>query len=285
MATTIMEASAAMAQAQLSAQTTLDAAEMSSRTSLLTSQMGAQTQLDATAMQAESAANIAQMQAQTQSELGAMSATSAQGIAQMQAQMQGDVGAMSATSAQGIAQMQANMQGSLGAMSANSSQGIAQMQTQMQAEIAQMNIQAQQQSQHFMSHHDQMMEMQRQGGRVELANLDFGFRTALQDRGFQHDFDMNDLTNEQQKEILALSNEYALEQMDYQGGINSFLQNQQIQAGIEQTVLGQALNAMGMIGASPMDALGQQAALTNFFSGMNAIMNLPFFSFAGPDNP
>jgi hypothetical protein len=245
MATTIMEASAAMAQAQLSAQTQLDTTEMTSRTSLLTAQMGAQTQLDATAMQAESAANIATMQA--------------------------------------------NMQGSLGAMSANSAERISQRTAQVQADIAQMNVRMQQEGMHFQFYTNQMEEMQRQNGRVELANLDFGFRNYLQEQGFAHDFDLASMSFEQQREVLRLGHEYALIEMDVKGNIDYTILGRQIESGATLTLFNAHANALIAANTSGMDAEGAAAATANAIRAINELAQaLGFYPSSGaedPDNP
>lgn len=230
---------------------------------------------------------IAAADAQTYSRVASenVAAINNTNLAKLQSTTQMATTIMNASAAMAQAQLSAQTQLESTAMQATSQQSIARMQTQMQADLAQMNIQAQQQSQVFMSHHDQLMEMQRQTGRIELANLDFGFRSALQERGFQHDFDMSALSHAQQQEILALSNEYALDQIGFQGDINAFLQNQQVQAGFQTTALGGMLNILSSIGMSEADAAGQQAAIRNAFSAINQILNLPFFSEFNPGSP
>jgi hypothetical protein len=230
---------------------------------------------------------IAAADAQTYSRVASENAAAINNtnLAKLQSTTQMATTIMNASAAMAQAQLGAQTQLESTAMQATSAQSIAQMQTQMQADITQMNIQAQQQSNIFMSHHDQMMEMQRQSGRVELANLDFGFRAELQQRGFNHDFDLSALSHEQRQEIERLSHEYALEQIDHRGSIDSFLQNQQVQAGFQTTALGGMLNILSSIGLSEADAAGQQAAIQNAFSAVNQILNLPFFSFVGPGSP
>ena len=187
----------------------------------------------------------------------------------------------------GMAQAQLSAQTALDtqAMAGQTQLLSTQMQGQFQAGIAQMNITAQQQSQQFMANHDQMMEMQRQQGRVELANLDFGFRNALMERGFQHDFDMSQLTQEQRIDLQNLAHEHGLDQIGFQGDIQSFLNNQQIQGGFQATALQGMLNVLSSIGMSEADSAGQQAAIRNSFAAMNQILNLPFFSDITPGSP
>jgi hypothetical protein len=125
-----------------------------------------------------------------------------------------------------------------------------------------------------------MMEMQRQSGRVELANLDFGFRAELQQRGFNHDFDLSALSHEQRQEIERLSHEYALEQIDHRGSIDSFLQMQALEFGLDTTFLNGISNIIASIGMSDMDPAGQQAAIANAIRALVESRNLTF-----PDYP
>lgn len=243
------------------------------------------TQMASTIVQASAAMAQAQLSAQTALDTQAMAGQTQLLGAQLGAQTQLQAQQMAGETQLAAAQLSAQTQLTGIGMQAQASVNLAQIQGQIQADIAQMNIQAQQQSQVFMANHDQMMEMQRQNGRVELANLDFGFRNFLMERGFQHDFDMSQMTQDQRIELQNLSHEQGLEQIGFQGDVQAYLNNQQIQGGFQTAALGGMLNILSAIGMSEADAAGQQAAIRNSFAAVNEILNLPFFSGMTPDSP
>jgi hypothetical protein len=179
---------------------------------------------------------------------------------------------------------------SIGAQAQIQSSKIA---AQTNLEVSRMRIESEQDARLFMAAHDQVMSSIQHGQNIELQNLDYGFRARLAQAGFTHDINMSLLGHEQQQQVLQIAHENALDQIGYQGTVNDYLQDRQLQAGFLQTGMGNlfafhnTISQMGLDEAGYASAAQRGQQLFNDFMGMfNDLYGGGGFNFdLGPTQP
>lgn len=168
-------------------------------------------------------------------------------------------------------------------MDANTRMKTAAMSANAQTLINEMQIAAQRDALQFQAQHESLMEMQRQNGRVELAKLDYTMRDSLMRAGFQHDFDMSTLSQEQRIEIQNIAHEQSLAEIDFRGSVESYLQNDRINAGFNMSIIEGMMNYAGAIGMSETEWQNQPAAIQNMFSLFKIIFPDAFAGSSGEE--
>lgn len=183
-------------------------------------------------------------------------------------------------------------QNTLAKMQSMSALAQATMNANTNMEVARMRIVADQQSRQFMAAHDQVMSAIQHGQTLEMMNLDHGFKTRLMQAGFQHDVNMRELAHEQQQQIMFMSQEYALEQMGYQGSIKNFLQDQQLRNAFLNNGMGNIFQAINLLNQEGVDGPAFETATQNiwntfgnFMDIFNSLSNGGFNFNFGPQTP
>lgn len=130
-------------------------------------------------------------------------------------------------------------------------------------EIASMRIQSERDAMEFSAAHDRVMQELKQEGRIELFEMDAGLRERLQRMSQDHELTTMDIAH-------AMT----LDQIGYQGSINSYLQNQQIQGGFLGSLAGNIFGSINTISQLGLDDEGFQTALNNIWQTSGSVMNL-----------
>lgn len=141
-------------------------------------------------------------------------------------------------------------------------------------EIASMRISSERDMAEFSSAHDSFMENLRQEGRVELFDLDANLRENLMEKGFGHDINMAELGHDQQLELQDALHRYSLDQIGYQGSVNSYLQNQQIQGGFLGQLNNGVFQSVNTISQLGLDEQGFQEAMDNIWGTTGSMMQM-----------
>ena len=160
------------------------------------------------------------------------------------------------------------------AMDAESRGKIAALNANAQSKISQMEIQARQEAQEFEAAHQRAMEMLGQQGRMDLAEFQQagaleleGLRQAgaLELEGVRQAGAMERTEREIQgrMDLAEAQNEYALEQIDHEGDIESYLTAQQIEGQIIASNNTAIAEIIANIGMSDMDPVQQARAMDN----------------------
>lgn len=173
-----------------------------------------------------------------------------------------------------LAKMQSMSQLAATAIGANAQLASSSIAANANMEIARMRIVADQDARLFMAAHDQIMNQLQHGQQVQLATLDFGFRQQLMQAGFNHEFSMADLTQQQRIQLQNLAHEHGLEQIGYQGTVQNFLQDQQLRAGFFNNAMGNVFNSINTISQLGLDGPGFNTATQNVWNQFNTFMGL-----------
>lgn len=116
-----------------------------------------------------------------------------------------------------LSRLQAATQIELSRMSENQAVRVAEIQTAAQKYMQEIANEHAKTMFELSADHDNFMENIRQGGRVEIANLSHTFQKELMGMGFEHDFNMSELTHDQRIQVEEMFNDprfYA--QLDFQ---------------------------------------------------------------------
>lgn len=143
---------------------------------------------------------LANLQRATQLELGLMDANTRINMANLDAEVRTNLANLDALTNTNIANLDAQTRVSLGNLQSQTQLALQRMQDSLQ-----LTLQGREMS------HQVGMEQLMQTGRVELAQLDIEARRRLQEAGFTHDLNMNNLDYEQTLQVNEILNQYQLE--------------------------------------------------------------------------
>ena len=150
--------------------------------------------------------------------------------------------------------------------------------------LGQMRIRAEENQTQFLAEQERFMQDVRQMDQMEIMELAQQFDLDLAAQGFDYQVALGEIGFGQQQVLNQIAQQYALQQMGYQGSINSYLQNNQIQAGFMESLMGNMTNMMSFLSQQGMDEEGFNAAMGNWFSQVQPVINY-FNSMTGGDFP
>jgi len=169
-----------------------------------------------------------------------------------------------------LAEMQSKTGIAQASISASASVASSQIAANANREIAQLRTDAEANAREFAAAQEEFMFGLQQAGRLELGEQEFGFREQLQTNEFG-----------QQLTMQERANQYALDQMNFQGGIQDYLQGQRLKMGF----VGQMMNGMyqnvNTLNQMGMDEAGFQEAMNNIVGIQNQYMGLANHLFGG----
>lgn len=130
-------------------------------------------------------------------------------------------------------------------------------------EIASMRIQSERDMAEFSAAQSEFMERLKQEGRMDLFEMDADLRERLQNNEFGHELTTMDVANE-----------YALQQMGFQGKISGWLQNQQIMGGFLGSLNNNIFGSINTLSQLGLDEDGFQTGINNIWQTAGMAMNL-----------
>lgn len=141
--------------------------------------------------------------------------------------------------------------------------------------LGQMRIRAEENQTQFLAEQERFMQDVRQMDQMEIMELAQQYDIDLM--GLQHGYNLDTMGQQFDYNMIAarVAQQYALQQQGYQGSINSYLQNNQLQAGFMQGIMNTVMSTMTFLSQQGMDAEGFDAAMSNAYQQL-----APFISFA-----
>lgn len=155
-------------------------------------------------------------------------------------------------------------------MQAETQSKVAALNANVQSQIAAMEAQSRREALVFQAAHDRSMQALQQQGQMNLA--------AFQQAGRM---DLAAFEQAGRMDLAAAQNDYALQQLGYQGNISAYLLDQELRASMFQSANSMFADMLSSIGLSGMDPTQMPAAVSNMMAAFNTAFNINFETFYG----